>query len=349
MTPDALSQEEIDALLKGSTGGEGEGGSPQEGGLTPDQTETLEKYGDKMAQTQSDMIGTYLGDTVSVDRQSHSAETADAIASKISGNIVVCSFLYEGSLNGKSLLLFTEKDACKVGGTMVGEPEASEFSELIMDAFKEICNTIVGNLNTGLSNELGMTVSIKDMEMEMKEFSSALLVEKIGESDLNGLITYSLKIGEDDPTACWQIFSKELIESINSPAETAEPTPAPKSAPAAAQPATQPQAAPVEFEPLAQETTRTSAPANLDLIMDIGLEIRVELGRTNMKIRDILNLGGGSVVELDKLAGEPVDLLVNDVIFAKGEVVVIDENFGVRITEILTLQERIKTLGELKD
>jgi flagellar motor switch protein FliN/FliY len=71
----------------------------------------------------------------------------------------------------------------------------------------------------------------------------------------------------------------------------------------------------------------------------------VELGRSNLKIRDVLKLGAGSVVELDKLAGEPVDLLVNDIIFAKGEVVVIDENFGVRITDILSLDERIKTLG----
>ena len=86
---------------------------------------------------------------------------------------------------------------------------------------------------------------------------------------------------------------------------------------------------------------------DLDIGGPVGeLEVRVELGRTNMKIRDVLNLGSGSVVELDKLAGEPVDLLVNDVIFAKGEVVVIDENFGVRITDILSLDDRIKSLGE---
>ncbi len=70
----------------------------------------------------------------------------------------------------------------------------------------------------------------------------------------------------------------------------------------------------------------------------------MELGRTHRKIREVLELGPGSVVELDKLAGEPVDVLVNGKLFAKGEVVVIDENFGVRITDILTIEERIEAL-----
>jgi len=84
---------------------------------------------------------------------------------------------------------------------------------------------------------------------------------------------------------------------------------------------------------------------NLDLIMDIDMEVRIELGRTRKKIREILELSEGSIVELDKLAGEPVDLLVNDKPFARGEVVVIDESFGVRITEILGVKERIESLA----
>ena len=83
---------------------------------------------------------------------------------------------------------------------------------------------------------------------------------------------------------------------------------------------------------------------NLELVLDIHLEVKVELGRTMRKIRDVLELGPGSVIELTKLAGEPVDILVNDKLFAKGEVVVIDENFGVRITDILTIDERIEAL-----
>ena len=83
----------------------------------------------------------------------------------------------------------------------------------------------------------------------------------------------------------------------------------------------------------------------LDVILDIAMPLTVELGRTKMLIRDILALGPGSVIELDKLAGEPVDLLVNDRPIAKGEVVVIDESFGVRLTHISHAAERLRSLS----
>ena len=79
----------------------------------------------------------------------------------------------------------------------------------------------------------------------------------------------------------------------------------------------------------------------MDLIMDVPLELTVELGRTKMQIKEILDLGAGSIVELDKLAGEPVDVLVNGKLIAKGEVVVIDESFGIRITNIVSQMERL--------
>ncbi len=81
--------------------------------------------------------------------------------------------------------------------------------------------------------------------------------------------------------------------------------------------------------------------SNMDMIMDVPLQVTVELGRTRMLIKEILDLGPGSIVELDKLAGEPVDILVNNKLIAKGEVVVIDESFGVRITDIISKMERM--------
>jgi len=85
-------------------------------------------------------------------------------------------------------------------------------------------------------------------------------------------------------------------------------------------------------------------PRNLDLLLDVGLCVRVELGRTALRVQEVLELGPGSVVELDKLAGEPVDLLVNEQLFARGEVVVIDENFGVRVTDIVSPVERVQAM-----
>jgi flagellar motor switch protein FliN/FliY len=84
---------------------------------------------------------------------------------------------------------------------------------------------------------------------------------------------------------------------------------------------------------------------NIGLIMDVFMEMTVELGRTRKLIKEILAMGEGTIIELDKLAGEPVDILVNHKLIAKGEVVVIDENFGVRVTEIVSPMERMNDLG----
>lgn len=99
------------------------------------------------------------------------------------------------------------------------------------------------------------------------------------------------------------------------------------------------------FEPLGQQS-QVPPIKNIDLIMDVPLDISVVLGRTKKSIKDILNLGAGSLIELDKLAEEPVEILVNGKQIALGEVVVVDENFGVRITSIVNSAERLKSLSK---
>jgi flagellar motor switch protein FliN/FliY len=176
-------------------------------------------------------------------------------------------------------------------------------------------------------------------------------------------------------------ISKEMVESLlngaaeeePAPATAPAPQPAPMAAaPAPAQPSYAPPAAapmapppaaayaqpyvpnqarvasnipvqPAQFTPLSTEPVAVND-ANIGLILDVPLQVTVELGRTKKRIRDILELSTGSIVELDKLAGEPVDILVNGKLLAKGEVVVIDENFGVRITDIVSPLERTKNL-----
>jgi flagellar motor switch protein FliN/FliY len=83
---------------------------------------------------------------------------------------------------------------------------------------------------------------------------------------------------------------------------------------------------------------------NLDLILDIPLRVTVELGRTKMVVSDLLNLGQGSVIELNKLAGEPMEIFVNDKLVARGEAVVVNEKFGVRLTDIISPAERVEQL-----
>jgi flagellar motor switch protein FliN/FliY len=101
---------------------------------------------------------------------------------------------------------------------------------------------------------------------------------------------------------------------------------------------------PVQFGNLQSGSSAHTDETNLGLLLDIPLKVTVELGRTQKVIKDILELSQGSIVELDKLAGEPVDILVNNKLIAKGEVVVIDENFGVRVTDIVNQWERIQKL-----
>ena len=172
------------------------------------------------------------------------------------------------------------------------------------------------------------------------------------------MVDFLMHTGEDDEP-----------EEAPAPAPApAAPAPAPTSAPApqappamAAAPAMMPQAAampaygmqakvasnvpvqPAQFTPLSSEPVSVND-ANIGLILDVPLQVTVELCRTKKSIKEILELSNGSIVELDKLAGEPVDIHVNGKLLAKGEVVVIDENFGVRITDIVSPLERAQKL-----
>ncbi|MDF1511885.1 flagellar motor switch protein FliN, partial [Robertmurraya sp. DFI.2.37] len=93
-----------------------------------------------------------------------------------------------------------------------------------------------------------------------------------------------------------------------------------------------------------QYQLQESEAKNLNMLFDIPLQVTVELGRTKRSVKGILELSPGSIIELDKLAGEPVDILVNNHLIAKGEVVVIDENFGVRVTDIISQTDRLNKL-----
>ncbi|MBW1711686.1 MAG: flagellar motor switch protein FliN [Deltaproteobacteria bacterium] len=96
--------------------------------------------------------------------------------------------------------------------------------------------------------------------------------------------------------------------------------------------------------PPAETEAKAKSVTDLDFILDIPLEVSVELGRTSMLVNDLLQLGQGSVIELTKLAGEPMEILINGKLVARGEVVVVNEKFGVRLTDIISPIERVKSL-----
>ncbi len=119
----------------------------------------------------------------------------------------------------------------------------------------------------------------------------------------------------------------------------AEPTPTAvkPQAPAKATPGAQ-------FQELKPAAAPAGAGRDMDFLLDIPLEVTVELGRTRMLIKDLLQLGQGSVIELEKIAGEPMEILVNNKLIARGEVVVVNEKFGIRLTDIISPVERIEQL-----
>lgn len=141
------------------------------------------------------------------------------------------------------------------------------------------------------------------------------------------------------PQDDWAAAMAEQTAAAAPAAEPAAPAPAPaQSAAPAAQPAAQ-----SVFKPLAG--TAGGAGADIDLIMDVPVQLTVELGRTRLTIKNLLQLGQGSVVELDGLAGEPMDIFVNGYLIAQGEVVVVEDKYGIRLTDIITPSERINRLN----
>ncbi|NMK50563.1 flagellar motor switch protein FliN [Achromobacter sp. Bel] len=143
---------------------------------------------------------------------------------------------------------------------------------------------------------------------------------------------------QDDWAAAMAEQSAATPAAPEAPAPAAPTTPAPAPAKPAAQSASQ-----SVFKPLAGTTG--GAGTDIDLIMDVPVQLTVELGRTRLTIKNLLQLGQGSVVELDGLAGEPMDIFVNGYLIAQGEVVVVEDKYGIRLTDIITPSERINRLN----
>jgi flagellar motor switch protein FliN/FliY len=127
------------------------------------------------------------------------------------------------------------------------------------------------------------------------------------------------------------------MEQTQTPVQSKTPAQSKTQAPSPAPPGAQ-------FQELKPATNGTGGQRDMDFLLDVPLEITVELGRTRMLIKDLLQLGQGSVVELQKIAGEPMEVLVNNKLVARGEVVVVNEKFGVRLTDIISPTERIQQL-----
>jgi len=224
---------------------------------------------------------------------------------------------------------------------------AAEWNEDVHPgAIAEIWGQVIADLEPDIVQQVGDEARVGEIEVTSQ--SDTVVSSMGGEPAVLWKITIS-DWGEADFA---MLVSAPFAAAFAGQHPEAEPEPGPPS-PDSSRSSRQtpphgkgPVAQSAEFEEFDSPRSHPGeTPRNLDTLLDISLPITIELGRTKMLIRDVLDLGPGSVIELDKMSGEPVDLFVNDKRFAKGEVVVIEENFGVRIIELLKVDERIKALS----
>ena len=263
-----------------------------------------------------------------------------------------------------------------MGGDGKIEANLTTLSEIEISAVSEAMNQMIGSAATSMATMFGRKVDISPPTSKVIENDDVPISDDISEDQPIVKVSFRLTIGDLVDSNIMQIFPIETAKNIVAimtgedkgqeevePAKQSEPIQnkeieQPVQAPQQQyqQPQyQQPQYAipqqyqqPVEvhqaaFEPLVPQQD-VPPMKNMDLILDVPLDISVVLGRTRKSIQDILNLGTGSLIELEKLAEEPVEILVNGKQIALGEVVVVDENFGVRITSIVSNVERIRNL-----
>ena len=265
-----------------------------------------------------------------------------------------------------------------------GKVEGSlELSEIEISAVSEAMNQMIGSSATSMATMFRREVNISPPVSSICEEKTIPISEEINDDEDVAFISFRMNIDELVDSNIMQVLplvTAQKIVSIMMGTEDSEPQAPVEEAPKAQVAQTtyeEPKPEPArsiesqvsnsnydyQYEPKPIEDRREpvqvkeasfsqlqpkqtmNLPHNIDLIMDVPLEVSVVLGRTRKNIRDILDLSAGSLIELDSLAEEPVDVLVNGKKIAYGEVVVVDENFGIKITGIVSGEERIKSLG----
>lgn len=246
-----------------------------------------------------------------------------------------------------------------------------------MSAVTEAMNQMMGSTATALSTVFKKRVDIAPPAVSVVDFATEATTKDMPAEDEPVVrVSFRMEVESLIDSEIMQLIpvamAKEMVANMmqkmqeTATAAAAAPSASQPAGPAVAPPAPQAAAAapvtaktplgpapaarekpvavqPVQFAQL-QPAPAAAGTGNIDLIMDVPLQVTVELGRTRKLIREVLDLSPGSVIELDKLAGEPVDILVNGKLIAKGEVVVIDENFGVRVTDIVSPMERVNNI-----
>lgn len=283
-----------------------------------------------------------LGGDVTLTPADIKESTADEVKAAITGKVLLTSLEVTGDISGTVLVLIPEVGAAKAAILLTGEDKVpEELSELHLTALSEVGSQMADGLKSALAPLSG---SITTLATEPQVIDAGTVDGEAPLAFAEGdptLVTGNLTTGSDKGDF-WLVVSKGMVEGIEKAEGFAEGVPA--SVPGDSDDA--PVVQPAGLESVSGKVDKGEV-TNLDLLRDVSLQVTVELGRTSKNIREILSFSPGSIIGLDKLEGEPVDIFVNDMLFAKGEVVVIDESFGVRIAEIISPKERLNQLQAL--
>ena len=279
---------------------------------------------------------------------------------------------YKEGVIGTNLMLLQVRDASVIADLMMGGPgnakEDAEFGDLELSAVAEAMNQMIGSASTSMATMINCKVDILPPTVKLWGEPDNISYDGINPDSIVYRISFNLEVEGLIESEIMQIFTKEMVNDIaaammadkatvvNDREVPAEEQPAPDAAPIPQsqpqtqpqpQPAPQPKQPPVEVSQPSFQTLDGHAQVegdNLDLLMDIPLNLSVVLGTSKKSVRDILSLNTGSVIELERLTDEPLDILLNGKLIAQGEVVVINDNFGVRITNILSQSQRINNM-----
>ena len=257
-----------------------------------------------------------------------------------------CSVSFSRDIDGSGMLMLTKGHAALMAELMIGNEPAempSELSAMQLTAAAEALSQMAAAIADGMGRASRRTiVATAGDPADMSGDTLIAAAKGLIREDRIAVADCTLRIGRHPVGRIALVVSGSMAAALAAEKPEGAVASAPDMILGSPQSAGRATVQPVQFGTF-QSSSAVQAPpeGNLDLLMDVPLDITVELGRATRRVRDVLGLSPGSIVELSKLAGEPVDLLVNGRPIAKGEVVVIDENFAVRIVEILSREDRI--------
>ncbi|WP_028330681.1 flagellar motor switch protein FliN [Brachyspira alvinipulli] len=352
MSDGALSQDEIEALLKGADDAfGGSDASAGNSGSTVDK-QLFNEAAKLIAENQAFSLSSISTKTASITNITTTVGDVNNLHQMLSGKMIEAKVGYTGSISGNVYYFMGENEALAVASLMMGQKEAA-LNDMVAQVLKEAFSQMVGVSDSALSSRFGGSFTNSPIETSILEDAFGINIP-----GPLAIVSGNLSIeGEIDNAPYVFALELPLLQSLLSSASSSAASfsaPASSAGNAASSNSSMgglvdnqafdsgPQLGVqhAEFNSL-MSASDVQGTGNIGLLMDVTMNMTVELGRATMTIRDILGLGEGSIIELQKLAGEPVDLLVNGKLIAKGEVVVIDENFGVRVTDIINPMDRL--------